>query len=174
MRTFMFRDVTDTLATGEKCNFLTVRARSRKSALQVIEQANNANIFTYFGKVFFAAATFTTSSKTLTLSGAFARYLLANSTRIVITSSTSSVVPGEYVIASRSSDNAIVLTADIGGTNPSDVDGYIIGGRTATLIERTYTNTPVGFPGVAGGLTKGTFPNDAVRGVLYEQYVAAT
>lgn len=76
------------------------------------------------GKDFFGfaltGATFTNSTKTLTKTGAFAGYTFNSGDRIAITGGTG-VTVGYYAIASKTDNDNIVLVADIGGTNPTDV-----------------------------------------------------
>lgn len=71
------------------------------------------------------AATFTNATLTLSKTGAFANYNWQNGDFVTIVSGTA-VTPGDYNIASRVSDDAIVLEADIGGANPADVVFNII------------------------------------------------
>lgn len=66
------------------------------------------------------AATFTNATLTLSKTGAFASYTWQSGDTVTIVSGTG-VTPGSYAIGSRTSDNAIVLEADIGGANPADV-----------------------------------------------------
>lgn len=67
-----------------------------------------------------SAATFTTSTKNLNETAAFAGYSFTSGDEIYISGGTG-VTPGLYEIASRTDDDNIVLVADIGGTDPADV-----------------------------------------------------
>lgn len=67
-----------------------------------------------------SAATFTTSTKTLNKTGAFASYTFTAGDLIYISGGTG-VTAGLYEIASKTDNDNIVLVEDIGGTNPSDV-----------------------------------------------------
>jgi hypothetical protein len=64
--------------------------------------------------------TFTNATRTLTKTGAFASYTWASGDKLYVTGGTG-VVAGFYAIASKTSSDAIVLSADIGGATPSDV-----------------------------------------------------
>lgn len=66
------------------------------------------------------AATFTNATKTLSQTGAFTSYTFTAGDQIYISGGTG-VTAGLYEIASKTSNDAIVLVADIGGTNPTDV-----------------------------------------------------
>lgn len=72
----------------------------------------------------FTAATLTTSTKTLTKTAAFAGYTWASGDRVYLSAGTG-VTVGSYEVASKTSDDAIVLTADPGGTDPADVAGWL-------------------------------------------------
>lgn len=178
MKEYIFKDA-DTLASGEKANIITVHAKSPKDALAIIKRQNSLNRFYIFGKVFVASATWTESTKTLTKTGGFSRYVFANSTRIIITSGTGATA-GEYVIASRTSDNAIVLATSIGAgaDGQTDIGAYIIAGRTATRIERTNDDprnyTPgVGYSTAGVSLAKGVAPSRMLFGVVSELAITA-
>lgn len=75
-------------------------------------------------------ATWTESSKTLTQTGAFASLTtaLAPYARFYVTDGTG-VIVGDYQVASKTSDNAIVLTASIatdgGNLSSGDITGYL-------------------------------------------------
>lgn len=81
---------------------------------------NNANDGLDFHGFNLSGATFTNATKTLSSTGAFTSYTFNAGDRIAITGGTG-VTTGYYEIASRTSNDAIVLVADIGGTNPTDV-----------------------------------------------------
>ena len=66
------------------------------------------------------AATFTTSTKNLSETNAFTGYTFVAGDQIAITGGTG-VTPDLYDIASKTDDSNIVLVADIGGTDPTDV-----------------------------------------------------
>ena len=72
------------------------------------------------------AATWTESSLTLTSTGSFANYTFVDGDVIEITSGTGATA-GEYEIASRTNDNAIVLVSSIGAAadGNSDIAGTI-------------------------------------------------
>lgn len=58
-------------------------------------------------------ATWTESSKTITKTGAFASYVFSSGDTLTITGGTGATT-GTYYVASRTSDDAVVLTASIG------------------------------------------------------------
>lgn len=67
-----------------------------------------------------SVATFTNSSKTLTKTGAYSSYTFTSGDLVYISGGTG-VTTGLYEIASKTDNNNIVLIADIGGTDPTDV-----------------------------------------------------
>ena len=82
-------------------------------------------ILSFVAPISIADGTWTTSSKTLTKTAGFATYTFAKGDIIEISAGTGATT-GYYTIASRTSDNAIVLVKDIGATNGStDIDGEI-------------------------------------------------
>lgn len=72
-----------------------------------------------------SSATFTNATKTLTKTNAFQTW--AHKGDLLQITSGTGVTAGQYRVASRTSKDAIVLVADMGGTNPSDVGGYFNG-----------------------------------------------
>lgn len=93
------------------------------------------------------AASFTTSTKTLTKTGAFASYTFTEGDILYISGGTG-VTAGLYEIASRTSDDAIVLVADIGGTDPADVTSS--DGPFSTLAH-AFNNAGTGNTSLASG-----------------------
>jgi hypothetical protein len=112
-----------------------------------------------------SGATFTTATKTLTSVGAFASYDHAAATapeyvsryNYIYISGGTGVTPGLYEIASKTSDDAIVLVADIGGTNPSDVSSSDGPKATASSMS-TASNTSYHLKG--GNTANHSFPSD--------------
>lgn len=178
MKEFLYRDATD-LASGERANVITVNAQTPQAADAILQRCYDQDRFQYFGKVVLTGATWTESTKTLTLTGGFTRYVLANSTRIYISGGTGATA-GWYTIASRTSDNAVVLSTSIGADadGQSDIAGYIVGGRTATRIERTNDMGMTAIPDEAHneagtGLNRGVSPSRMIPGVTYESSITA-
>lgn len=71
-------------------------------------------------------ATWTESTKTLTQSGAFTNTSIAAGSRLLLTSGTGSLT-GEFVISSRTSDNAVVLENSISSAGVNLTTGDIVG-----------------------------------------------
>jgi hypothetical protein len=66
------------------------------------------------------AATFTTATKNLTQTGAFSSYT-HNAGDVIYINGGTGVTTGVYSVASKTDNDTIVLSDDIGGTDPSDV-----------------------------------------------------
>jgi hypothetical protein len=64
-------------------------------------------------RVELSGATWTEATKTLTLTGAFEGYTHTDGARVRVTGGTGATV-GDYIVASRTSDDAIVLTTSLG------------------------------------------------------------
>lgn len=180
MKPFLFKDA-DTLASGEISNILQVNAKTLASARALIRRGFASNVFTKFGRVSLSGATWTESSKTLTLTGGFTRYLLANSTRIIIVSGTGATA-GEYAIATRVGNDSITLSTSIGAgaDGQTDIVAYIIGGRTVVPIERTVDTLSAATPapgskedGTAYSSSKGVHASAFVNGIIHEVSITA-
>lgn len=173
MKSFLYYDATD-LGTGERSNIIQINAQSPQAADAILQRCYNLNVLDKFGKVSFSGATYTHSTKTIAKTGAFERYALANSTRIIIVSGTGATA-GEYVVATRVGDDSITLSTSIGAgaDGQTDIVGYIIGGRTAVRIERTNVCLTAGIPGEGNneagtGLNRGVSPSRMIPGLSYE------
>lgn len=75
--------------------------------------------------IYMTSATFTNATKTLTKTNAFQTW--GHGAEDIIVSAGTGVTTNRYFVASRTDKSNIVLTADIGGTNPSDVSAYMTG-----------------------------------------------
>lgn len=71
------------------------------------------------------AATWTESTKTLTQTGAFTNLSLTNGTAMIMVTDGTGAIVGEYQIASRTSDDAVVLTASLATANGNLATGDI-------------------------------------------------
>ncbi len=81
-----------------------------------------------------ATATWTAATKTLTQVGAFASYTFTAGDVIVITGGTGAKI-GAYVIASRTSDDAIVLSKSLASGDLSTGDITSVSGQASTVIQ---------------------------------------
>jgi hypothetical protein len=81
-----------------------------------------------------STATWTQSTKTLTSTGSFTDTRIAIGGRVLITGGTD-VLTGEYVIVSRTSDNAIVLDTSIASTAANLTAGDITGSVAMLVME---------------------------------------
>lgn len=73
-------------------------------------------------RIALTGGTWTDSSKTLTKTGAFASYTHTNGARVRVLTGAADAVEGDYIVASKTSDNAIVLTTSIGAAADGDTD----------------------------------------------------
>lgn len=94
-------------------------------------------ILGFTGPLDITGATWTESTKTITKTAGFASYTFAKGDILNVTGGTGATA-GRYTIASRTSDDAIVLSASIG----SDADGKT---DIAGQIEFPYVNLPSDF-----------------------------
>ena len=80
----------------------------------------------YIAPISVADATYTEATKTITKTSGFTNYTFRNSEVFKVSAGTGATT-GEYVIASRTSDNAIVLSKSIGAAADglTDIDGSI-------------------------------------------------
>ena len=92
-------------------------------------------------------ASWTDASKTLTATGAFTNYTFVTGDHIRITGGTSTVVQGLYTIASRTSNDAIVLADDINGATGNDTSvSAVIDNQRG----QNYVDYNIYYPGTVG------------------------
>lgn len=93
-------------------------------------------------------ATFTTATKKLSKAGAFTAYTFTAGDQIYVASGTG-VTAGWYTIVGRDSADQIELSADIGGTNPSDVATTGVGKEYAVETNFNWGDNDGSHPGMA-------------------------
>lgn len=94
-------------------------------------------------------ATYNHAARSLTLTGAFTNFDIAQGTKFVVTSCNGNGVTGTYVISSRTSSDAIVLSTSVGSTC-TQVAGYIEHDLLPSWV-RNLNRFPVAEPSTSAG-----------------------
>jgi hypothetical protein len=94
-------------------------------------------------------ATYTHASKSVTQTGAFSNYDIAQGTKFVVTSCNGNGVTGTYTIASKTNNDTVVLTQSVGSTC-TQVAGYIEHDLLPAWV-RKLNRFPVAEPATSAG-----------------------
>ncbi len=116
----------------------------------------------YGNRITLATATWTVSSKTITQTAAFTNYCHQTGDKLLITGGTGATA-GIYVIASKTSADAIVLTTDVAAGNlaTGDITGYILNAAGPPITD------------VVGTVVKQRTARDTTHGGLADAEVTA-